>query len=96
MVQANALGTPVEWMIRSAYNCKLVNQRAKLWDGFAEAHVLGDARFSLPARRGQKAREVVQQVSARRRTLQGPDRQAFEVTAVLAQVTGAPDEVKPI
>lgn len=96
MVQANALGTPVDWLIGSAYNRKLVGQQAKLWDGFAEAHVLGEVRFYLPARRGQKAREMVQQVCARRCTLQAPDGQAIEVTAVLAQETGAPDVVKPI
>jgi hypothetical protein len=39
---------------------------------------------------------VVQQVSARRCTLQSQDGQAFKVTAVLAQETGAPDDVKPI
>ncbi len=38
MVQASALGTPVDWLIRSAYNRKLVGQEAKLWDGFAKAH----------------------------------------------------------
>ena len=77
MVQASALGTPVDWLIRAAHNRKLAGQQEKLWDGFTVAHVLGEVRFYLPTRRGQKAREVVQQVSARRCTLQGPDGQTF-------------------
>ena len=96
MARASALGTPVDWLIRSTYNRKLVDQQEKLWDGFTEAHVLGELRFYMPARKGQKAREVVQQVSARRCTLQVPNGQPIEVTAVLAQETGAPDGVKPI
>ncbi|WP_194715264.1 IS4/Tn5 family transposase DNA-binding protein [Noviherbaspirillum soli] len=35
MVQASALGTPVDWLIRSAHNRKLVGQQEKLWGGFA-------------------------------------------------------------
>ncbi|WP_194714955.1 IS4 family transposase [Noviherbaspirillum soli] len=62
--RASALGTPVDWLIRSAHNRKLVGQQEKLWDGFAEVHILGEVRFYLPARKGQKARQVVQRVGA--------------------------------
>ena len=84
IAQASALGTPVDWLNRSAYNCRLVGQQEKLWDGFGGVHVLGELRFHLPARKGQKARTVVQQVSARRCTLQTPNGQAIELTAVVA------------
>ena len=35
MDRASALGTPVDWLIRSAYNRKLAGQQEKLRDGFA-------------------------------------------------------------
>jgi hypothetical protein len=38
MVQASALGTPVDWPIGSAYNRTLAGQQDKLWDGFAQAN----------------------------------------------------------
>jgi hypothetical protein len=50
MAQASVLDTPVDWLIRSAHNRKLVGGQKKLWDGFAEVHVLGEVRFYLPAR----------------------------------------------
>jgi hypothetical protein len=96
MAQASALGTPVHWLIRSAHNRKMAGQQEKLWDGFTETHGLGEVRFYLLARKGQKARDVVQQVSAKRCTLQAPNGQAIELTAALAQEAGAPDGAKPI
>jgi hypothetical protein len=69
MAQANAMGTPVDWLIRSAHNRKLVGEQDKLWEGFGAQHVLGEISFTLPARKGQRARQVRQQVSARRCTL---------------------------
>jgi hypothetical protein len=45
MVQASALDTPVDWLIRSADNRKLVGQQAKLCDGFAQAHGLEAIHF---------------------------------------------------
>lgn len=76
MTQASALGPPVDWPSRSAHNRKLVGQKEKPWDGFAQSHVLGEVRFYLPARKRQKARQVVQQMSARRCTLQAPNGRA--------------------
>ena len=54
MAQASVLDTPVDWLIRSAHNRKLVGGQKKLWDGFAEVHVLGEVRFYLPARKGSR------------------------------------------
>ncbi len=52
MAKASALGTPVDWLIRSAHNRKLVGQQDKLWQGFSEQHVVCEIRFMLPARKG--------------------------------------------
>jgi len=54
MVRASALGTPVDWLIRSAYNRKLAGQQEKLWDGFAQAHLLGELRFICQRAEGRK------------------------------------------
>jgi hypothetical protein len=96
MAQAHAMGTPVDWLIRSAHNRKLVGEQDKLWEGFGEQHVLGEISFTLPARKGQRARQVRQQVSARRCTLRSAKGEPIEVTALLAQEVDAADGVKPI
>jgi hypothetical protein len=96
MARAQALGTPADWLIRSAQNRRLAGQEGKLWDGFEKAQVLGDIRFVLPARQGQAARAVTQQVSVRRCTLRSPDGKPIEVSALLARETNAPAGVKPL
>jgi hypothetical protein len=50
MTQANAMGTPVDWLIRSARNRKLVGEQDKLWEGFGEQHW---GKSALPCRRGR-------------------------------------------
>lgn len=96
MARASALGTPVDWLIRSAQNRKLVGQQEKLWEGFSEQHIVCEIRFTLPARKGQKAREVRQEVSVKRCKLRGPQGDGIEVTALLAKEVQAPVDVKPI
>jgi hypothetical protein len=86
----------VDWLIRSAHNRKLAGEQDKLWQGFGEQHVLGDISFTLPARKGERARQVRQQVSARRCTLRSAKGEPIEVTALLAQEVDAADGVKPI
>jgi len=54
MVTARECGTPVA-----------LAEGDKLWDCATQGQALGEVRFTLPARPGRRAREVVQQVWAR-------------------------------
>ena len=94
MAQAQTMGTPVDWLIRAAYNRNVVYQPDKLWDGFTEEHVLGEIGFRLPAKKGQPARDVRQKISVRRCVLKSAKGQEIEVTAVWAQEIDAPAEIK--
>lgn len=70
MRRAGALGTPVDWLLRSQHN-RTLSGGDKLWSRVIASEPLGDIRFVMAPRRGQRAREVVQQVWAQ--TLQLPD-----------------------
>jgi hypothetical protein len=96
MAQASALGTPVDWLIRSVHNRKVAKQQEKLWEGFGAQHLQGEIHFVLPARKGQKARSVVQDISVRRCQLNAPEGGVIDVTAVLARERDAPAGVKPV
>ena len=96
LAKASALGTPVDWLIRSCHNRSVAGAQDKLWEGLDASHVLGEIRFTLPARKGQKARAVLQQVSVKRCAVKAPGGASVEVSVVVAQEIDVPDGVKPI
>jgi hypothetical protein len=65
MARARDLGHPADWLIRSQHNRALPGG-GKLWEEVTRGESLGEIRFPLPSRHGQKARQVCQQVYARR------------------------------
>lgn len=95
MVTARDLGQPVDWLIRSKHNRSLP-EGGKLWGDTMEGAPLGQIRFTLPMREGEKARDVTQQVWVRRLAL--PDGQGAEVmvSCIVAQELNAPRGVKPV
>ena len=72
MRRADALATPVDWLLRFKHNCTL-NRGDKLWSRVMASEPLGEIRFVMALRKGECAREVVQQVWAQ--TLQLTDGQ---------------------
>ena len=96
LAKASALDTPVDWLIRSCHNRKVVGAQDKLWEGFDASLVLSEIRFTLPARKGQKSRAVLQQVSVKRCAVTAPGGDAVEVSVVVAQEIDASEGVKPI
>jgi len=70
MRRAGALGTPVDWLLRSQHN-RTLSSGDKLWSAVMHSEPLGEIRFVMASRKGQRAREVVQQVWAQ--TLELPD-----------------------
>lgn len=70
MRRADALATPVDWLLRSQHN-RTLSGGDKLWSRVMASEPLGEIRFVMASRKGQRAREVVQQVWAQ--TLELPD-----------------------
>lgn len=95
MVRARDLGDPVDWLLRSKHN-RTLSEGDKLWSRVTEGESLGEIRFTLASRQGQRAREVVQQVWAQ--TLQLPDGQNdfVPVTCIVARETEPPAGDKPV
>ena len=95
MRRAGALGTPVDWLLRSKHN-RTLSDGDKLWSAVMHSEPLGEIRFVMASRQAQRAREVVQQVWAQ--TLQLPDGQGGFVQAsciVTKETEPAPGD-KPI
>jgi len=70
MVCARDLDTPVDWLLRSRHN-RTLSEGGKLWSRVTDTEPLGEIRFTMASRQGQRAREVVQEVWAQ--ALQLPD-----------------------
>jgi len=70
MRRAGEMGTPVDWLLRSKHN-RTLSGGDKLWSRVMESEPLGEIRFVMASRKGQRAREVLQQVWAQ--TLKLPD-----------------------
>ncbi|MDW3684256.1 IS4 family transposase [Cupriavidus sp. CV2] len=93
MQRAEELGQPADWLIRSQHNRNL-GAEAKLWNEVEASEALGEITFILPGRAGQKAREVRQELRARRVML--PGRKGVSFTCLVAEERGAPAGVKPV
>lgn len=96
MVRARDLGNPVDWLVRSKNN-RVLKCGDKLWAQTCAGEALGELRFTLPARQGSKAREVVQQVWTQRVTLQAGARQGqVQATCIVAREMEPPEGEKAI
>jgi hypothetical protein len=89
------LGHPADWLIRSKHNRNLPDG-SKCWDDVLAGEVLGEIRFLLPFRPGQKAREVRQQVWMKRVALSDGQGGRLPMTCLIAREVGAPEGVKPV
>lgn len=58
MRRADALATPVDWLLRSKHN-RTLSGGDKLWSALMSREPLGEIRFVTASRKGQRAREVV-------------------------------------
>jgi len=95
MRRAGALGTPVDWLLRSRHN-RTLSGGDKLWSAVAQSEPLAETRFLMASRQGQRTREVRQQVWVQ--TLERPDGKGRFVQAsciVVKETAPAPDD-KPV
>lgn len=95
MERAHALGTPVDWLLRSQHDRALI-EGGKLWACVQESAVLGQIEFTLQARPGQTQRQVRQEISSRLIELRAAGGGRFEVSCLIAREIQAPGGVKPI
>lgn len=95
MARARDLGNPADWLLRSQHNRNLPGG-VKLWNTVSAAAPLGEIRFTMPSRHGQKARLVRQDVWAQ--SVELPDGEGAKVcaTCIITREKGAPAGVKPV
>ncbi|MEZ5601788.1 MAG: hypothetical protein R3F36_12965 [Candidatus Competibacteraceae bacterium] len=67
-----------------------------MWDRLAQAPLLGEESFTLPARPNKPSRPVVLTVRAERVTLSPKGAEPVTVTALRAREASAPDGVEPL
>jgi hypothetical protein len=65
MAQARDLGHPADWLIRAQHD-RALPDGGKLWASVTAGEALGDIRFTMPSRQGQKARDVRQRIWVKR------------------------------
>lgn len=95
MLAAERLGTPADWLIRAQHN-RCLPEGEKLWSHTCEGAPLGEITFMMASRQGQKAREVRQQLWARRVTIRAGKTTTVSATCVVAREVGAPAGATPV
>jgi IS4 transposase len=95
MARARDLGTPADWLLRSQHN-RALPDGDKLWASVLATEPLGEIRFNLPARKGQKARPVHQQVRAKRVRIRVGRDDTIEASCVIAREIDPPVGVKAL
>ncbi len=85
----------IDGLIRAAHN-RCLAEGDKLWDRLAQAPVLGEVTFTLPARPNRPSRPVVLTVRAERVTLHPKGGEPVTVTALRAREESAPVGVEPL
>ena len=96
MARAAALDTPADWLIRSRHNRALPGEKPKLWDGFTDAHSVGNITFSMPRRKERPGRSVTQTVFARQVKIRAANGQIFPATAIMAREDHPPSGQDPV
>jgi hypothetical protein len=95
MRRAGALCTPVDWLLRSKHN-RALSGGDKLWSRVTDTEPLGEIRFTMASRQGQRAREVVQEIWAQ--ALQLPDGKGgfVQASCIVAKETEPAPGDKPV
>jgi hypothetical protein len=97
MRQAYALGTPADWLVRAKHDrCLAGGEGKRLWSETTAEVPLGEISFLMEGRGKQKARQVRQQVWAKRVSLRDGRRGKIEATCIVAREVAAPAGIKPV
>lgn len=95
MATARDLDHPADWLVRCQHNRALPDGK-KLWAQVSAGEVLGEVCFTLPARHGQKARAVRQQLRAAAVALSDGRRGKVRASCIIAKEINAPPGVTPL
>ncbi|EXI86506.1 MAG: Transposase for transposon Tn5 [Candidatus Accumulibacter regalis] len=95
MGRARELGQPADWLLRAQHDRALPDGQ-KLWPTVTSGEALGGITFTLPARHGQKARVVRQQLWARVVDLPHGKNQTIRATCVVAKEIDPPAGSRPV
>ena len=95
MRTARDLGEPVDWLVRSQHNRALPDGDT-LWSAVMAHKPVGELRFTMPSRHGQKARDVHQHIRIKSVTLADGRGGELPTHSVIATEVGAPAGVKPV
>jgi hypothetical protein len=95
MARADELDTPADWLLRAQHDRALPDGQ-KLWQTVTSGEELGGISFTLPARHGQKARVVRQQLWARVVDLPHGKKQIIRATCVVAKEIDPPAGSTPV
>ena len=95
MRTARELDEPVDWLVRSKHN-RALPQGERLWSAVIAQEPVGELRFTMPSRQGQKAREVHQQIRVKHVTLADGCRGEVSAYCVIAAEVDAPAGVNPV
>ena len=95
MVCARDLGTPVDWLVRSKNN-RTLPDGDKLWNSVTKDEPLGEIRFTLPKGREYSAREVVQEVWAKRVELPDGKKGVVQASCIVAREINPPAGEEPV
>ncbi len=93
MQRAQALGWPVDLLVRSQHN-RVLPGGQRLWDEVQASDSLGDIEFTMPARAGRAARRVRQELRLKRMRLAGSEHAGLEMTCVIASEIAPPKDTK--
>lgn len=92
---AHTLGTPADWLIRAKHN-RCLPEGDKLWARTCAGEPLGEIVFTLGSRKGQKAREVRQQLWVQHVSIPAGKAGLIPVTCIVAREIGTPTGTKPL
>jgi hypothetical protein len=95
MAKSQALNTPADWLVRARHNRKLSTEE-KLWDRVDKQKVMSRISFIKPRRKGEKSRQVQQEIKVLRCTFPHKGKEGIEVTLVQAKEMNPPKGKSPL
>jgi len=95
MARSQALNAPADWLVRAKHNRKLSDQE-RLWDRVDKQAVMSRISFIKPRKKGEKARQVQQEIKVLRCTLPVKGEEKIEVTLVQAKEINPPAGKPPL
>lgn len=95
MQRAEQLGHPADWLVRAKHNRSLGDQE-KLWNKVDQQTAVASIRFTKSRKKGEKARQVRQEIKVLSCCLHARSKTPVQVTLVQAQEINPPAGKSPL